>query len=161
MTRRVPVAERRCPRGAPGGNFPDLTHGPIMRQKPCLTAADADRIVAAARRLAADRRWSVTIAVVDDGGYLLRLERMDGASLQSPEVATQKARTAALSRQPTKRMEDLVRERPGLLRFPDRLPIQGGLPLMHDAECVGGIGVSGVQSHEDEEIAAAGVAALA
>ena len=131
-----------------------------MRQKPCLTAADAERIMIAARRFADERQWRVTIAVVDDGGYLLRLERMDGASLQTPEVATMKARTSALSRGPSKRMEDLVRERPGMLRFPDRLPIQGGLPLMHDGECVGGIGVSGVQSSEDEEIAAAGVSAL-
>jgi glc operon protein GlcG len=131
-----------------------------MRQKPCLTAADAERIMTAARRLADERQWRVAIAVVDDGGYLLRLERMDGAGPQTPEVATMKARTAALSRGPSKRMEDLVRERPGMLRFPDRLPIQGGLPLMHEGECVGGIGVSGVQSHEDEEIAAAGVAAL-
>jgi glc operon protein GlcG len=102
----------------------------------------------------------VSVAVVDEGGYLLRLERNDGAGLQSPEVATMKARTAALSKAPTKRFEDMVRERPGILRFPDRLPLQGGLPLMHEGECVGGIGVSGVQSHEDEEIAAAGVAAL-
>jgi glc operon protein GlcG len=131
-----------------------------MRQKPCLTAADAERLIVAARRLADERQWRVTIAVVDDGGYLLRLERMDGAGLQTPEVATKKAHTAALSKAPSKRMEDLVRERPGMLRFPDRLPIQGGLPLMHEGECVGGIGVSGVQSHEDEEIAAAGVAAL-
>jgi glc operon protein GlcG len=131
-----------------------------MRQKPSLTAADAERIVAAARRLADERQWRVTIAVVDDGGYLLHLERMDGAGPQTPEVATMKARTSALSRGPSKRMEDLVRDRPGMLRFPDRLPIQGGLPLMHDGECVGGVGVSGVQSHEDEEIAAAGVAAL-
>jgi glc operon protein GlcG len=131
-----------------------------MRQKPCLTAADAERIMTAARRLADERQWRVAIAVVDDGGYLLRLERMDGAGPQTPEVATMKARTAALSRGPSKRMEDLVRERPGMLRFPDRLPIQGGLPLMHEGECVGGIGVSGVQSHEDEEIAAAGVAAV-
>ena len=131
-----------------------------MRHKPSLTAADAERIVAAALKLAAARQWRVSVAVVDEGGYLLRLERNDGAGLQSPEVATMKARTAALSRAPTKRFEDTVRERPGMLRFPDRLPIQGGLPLMHDGECVGGVGVSGVQSHEDEEIAAAGVAAL-
>jgi glc operon protein GlcG len=131
-----------------------------MRQKPCLTADDAERILHAARAFAVARQWRVTIAVVDDAGFLLRLERMDGASFQSPEVATMKAKTAALSRGPTKRMEDMVRERPGMLRFPDRLPIQGGLPLMHEGECVGGIGVSGVQSHEDEEIAAAGVAAL-
>jgi glc operon protein GlcG len=131
-----------------------------MRQKPCLTAEDAGRIVDAARRLADARHWRVTIAVVDDGGYLLRLERLDGAGLQSPEVATQKARSAALSRLPTKRLEELARERPGMLRFPDRLPIQGGLPIMHEGECVGGIGVSGVQSAEDEEIAAAGLGAL-
>lgn len=131
-----------------------------MRQKHVLTDADAERIVAAARKFADARQWRVTIAVVDDGGYLLRLERMDGASLQSPQVATMKASTAALSRFPTKRMEDLVKERPGMLRFPDRLPIQGGLPIMHEGECVGGIGVSGVQSHEDEEIAAAGASAL-
>jgi glc operon protein GlcG len=131
-----------------------------MRHKPVLTAVDVDRIMAAARRFAEERQWRVTIAIVDDGGYLLRLDRLDGAGPQTPEVATMKARTSALSRGPSKRMEDLVRERPGMLRFPDRLPIQGGLPLMHDGECVGGIGVSGVQSHEDEEIAATGVSAL-
>ena len=131
-----------------------------MRHKPSLTAADAERIVTAALKLAAARQWRVSIAVVDEAGYLLRLERNDGAGLQSPEVATMKAKTAALSRGPSKRFEDMVRERPGMLRFPDRLPLQGGLPLMHEGECVGGIGVSGVQSHEDEEIAAAGVAAL-
>jgi glc operon protein GlcG len=131
-----------------------------MRHKPTLTAADADRIMAAARRLAEERQWRVAIAIVDDGGYLMRLDRMDGAGPQTPEVAASKARTSALSRGPSKRMEDLVRDRPGMLRFPDRLPIQGGLPLMHEGECVGGIGVSGVHSHEDEEISAAGVAAL-
>jgi glc operon protein GlcG len=131
-----------------------------MRHKPALTAADVERIMIAARRFADERQSRVTIAIVDDGGYLLRLDRLDGAGPQTPEVATMKARTAALSRGPSKRMEDLVRERPGMLRFPDRLPIQGGLPLLHEGECVGGIGVSGVQSHEDEEISAAGAAAL-
>jgi glc operon protein GlcG len=132
-----------------------------MRQKHALTAADAERIVAAARQLAAARQWAVTIAVVDEGGYLLRLERLDGAMLQSAEVATEKARSAALFRLPTKRLEDTARERPGLLLLPGRLPVQGGLPLMHAGECVGAVGVSGVQSNEDEEVAAAGVAALA
>src|SRR5258705_11590443 len=103
-----------------------------MRQKSCLTAADAERIASAARQLADARQWRVTIAIVDEGGYLLRLERMDGASLQSPEVATMKARTAALSRPPTKRLEDLVRERPGVLRLPGRLAVQGGLPIPHE-----------------------------
>jgi glc operon protein GlcG len=131
-----------------------------MRHKPALTIADADRMLTVAREAADTRGWKVSIAVVDDGGYLLRLDRLDGAGLQSAEVATMKARSAALSRLPTKRLEEVTRERNGMLRFPDRLPIQGGLPVMHDGECVGGIGVSGVQSHEDEEIAAAGLAAL-
>jgi glc operon protein GlcG len=132
-----------------------------MRTKPSLTAADAERMLTAAKAEAGRRGWNVAIAVVDEGGFLLRLERLDGAGLQTPEVATQKARTAALSRMPTKRLEEITKERPAMLRFPDRLAIQGGLPIMHEGECVGGIGVSGVQSHEDEEIAAAGLAALA
>jgi glc operon protein GlcG len=132
-----------------------------MRTRPTLTASDAERMLAAARAEAVRRGWNVSIAVVDDGGYLLRLERLDGAGLQTPEVATMKARSAALSRMPTKRLEEVTKERNGMLRFPDRLPIQGGLPIMHDGECVGGIGVSGVQSHEDEDVAAAGLAALA
>lgn len=132
-----------------------------MRTKPSLTAADAERMLVAARAHADQHGWKVSIAVVDEGGFLLRLERLDGAGLQSPEVATMKARTAALSRLPTKRLEEITRERNAMLRFPDRLPIQGGLPIMHDGECVGGIGVSGVQSHEDEDVASAGLAALA
>ncbi len=131
-----------------------------MRQKPSLTSDDAVRMTAAARREAVARGWNVSIAVVDDGGYLLHLERIDGAGPQSPEVATLKARSAALSRLPTKRLEEIVKDRPGMLGFPDRLALQGGVPIMHDGECVGGIGVSGVQSHEDEQVALAGVAAL-
>lgn len=132
-----------------------------MRSRPTLTLSDADRLVTAARTDAERRGWSVAIAVVDDGGYLLRLDRLDGAGLQTPEIATMKARSAALSRLPTRRLEEVVKERAGLLGMPNRLAVQGGLPIMHQGECVGGIGVSGVQSHEDEEVAAAGLAALA
>jgi glc operon protein GlcG len=131
-----------------------------MRHKPSLTAADAERMMSAAKREAVAREWNVAIAIVDDGGFLLRLDRLDGAGPQSPEVATLKARSAVLSRQPTKRLEDVARDRPGMLRFPDRLPLQGGLPIVHDGEFVGGIGVSGVQSHEDEQVAQAGLDAL-
>ncbi len=131
-----------------------------MRFKPALSADDAERIVAAARREALAQGWNVSVAVVDDAGFLLRLERMDSAPLPSAEVATMKARSAALSRQSTKRLEDVAKERPGMLRFPDRLPLQGGLPITHEGECVGGVGVSGVQSHEDEQVAAAGLVAL-
>jgi glc operon protein GlcG len=131
-----------------------------MRQKFALTADDAERMCSAARREAAARGWNVTIAIVDEAGYLLRLERIDGAGLQSPEVATLKAKSAALSRLPTKRLEEIAKERIAMLAFPGRLPLQGGLPIMHEGQCVGGIGVSGVQSSEDEIVAEAGLKAL-
>ena len=132
-----------------------------MRTRQALTQADVERMMVAARAEAERRGWKVSIAVVDDGGYLWRLDRLDGAGLQSAEVAEMKASSAALSRLPTRRLEEITKDRNGMLRFPGRLPIQGGLPIMHEGECIGGIGVSGVQSSEDEEVAAAGLAALA
>jgi glc operon protein GlcG len=131
-----------------------------MRMKPCLTHADAQTMIAAAKAEAAANKWAVTIAIVDDGGNLLHLERMDGPPALSAEVATGKARTAALMKRPSKFWEDRMKERPGMLKFPEILPIQGGLPILHQGECVGGIGVSGVQSHEDEQVAQAGITAL-
>lgn len=131
-----------------------------MRTKSVLTAEDCANIIAAAKAEAMAQNWNVSIAVVDEAGILWHLERMDGAGLQSPEVATQKARTAALAKLPTKNIEELVKERPGMLLFPDRLPLQGGLPIIHNGECIGGVGVSGVKSHEDEVVAAAGIKAL-
>lgn len=117
-------------------------------------------MIAAARAAAADNGWAVAIAVVDDAGCLLRLERIDGAGPSTAEVATLKARSAALSRMPTLRLEEVAKARPGTLGFPGRLAVQGGLPIMVAGECVGAIGVSGVQSAEDEQVAAAGLAAL-
>jgi glc operon protein GlcG len=76
------------------------------------------------------------------------------------EVAAAKARTAAITRRPTKVWEDLVKDRPAMMKFPDNLPIQGGVPIMAQGECVGAIGVSGVQSQQDEQVASAGIAAL-
>jgi glc operon protein GlcG len=131
-----------------------------MRTKPCLTLDDANRVIVAAKAEALKNNWAVTIAVVDDSGFLLHLQRLDGASVQSPEIATLKARTAALGRAPTKAAEDLVKERPALLSFPNRAPVQGGLPIFYQGECVGGVGVSGVKSHEDEQVAQAGLAAI-
>jgi len=117
--------------------------------------------MAAACRVEAEKNgWNVTIAGVDDAGYLLHLERMDGAGPVTAEVAAGKASTAAVTRRPTKFWEDRVKERPVFLKFPDNLPIQGGVPIMYQGECVGAIGVSGVQSHEDEQIANAGIATL-
>ena len=132
-----------------------------MRTRPALTAQDVQKMVAACKAEAAKNKWNVTIAVVDDAGSLLYLERLDGAGPMTAEVATGKAHTAAVTRRPTKFWEDRLKERPALLKFPGNLPIQGGVPLMYQGECVGAIGVSGVQSHEDEQIASAGAAALA
>jgi glc operon protein GlcG len=131
-----------------------------MRTKPCLTAADAQKMMAACKAEAAKNKWAVTIAIVDDAGYPLLLERMDGCGAISAEVAVGKARTSAATKRPTKFFEDRVKERPAFVSFPAGLLIQGAVPLIHQGECVGAIGVSGVQSHEDEQVAVAGAAAL-
>jgi glc operon protein GlcG len=131
-----------------------------MRQKFSLTSAEAHAVVTAAKLEAVRNNWKVSIAVVDEGGYLLLLERMDGATLPSPDIAAMKARTAALSRVPTKFLEDVTKERAATLMFPGRLPVQGGLPIVYEGDCVGAIGVSGVRSPEDEQIASAGLAVL-
>ncbi|MBI3435299.1 MAG: heme-binding protein [Proteobacteria bacterium] len=131
-----------------------------MRSRPALTSADVKKMMAACVAHAERNGWKVTVAIVDDGGHLLALERMDGASRVTAEVAQGKARTSALTGRASKVFEDRVKERPAFAGFPAGLLIQGALPIMHQAECVGAIGVSGVQSHEDEQIAQAGIAAL-
>jgi uncharacterized protein GlcG (DUF336 family) len=131
-----------------------------MRDKPCLTGADTAKAMAACKAEAERNKWNVAIAIVDDGGYLLHFDRMDGVSPVAAEVAIGKARTSAMTRRPSKFFEDRVKERPAFANFPAGMLIQGGVPIMHRNECVGGIGVSGVASHEDEQIAKAGVAAL-
>jgi glc operon protein GlcG len=131
-----------------------------MRMKPCLTPDDAHKLMNACKAEAERNKWDVTIAIVDDAGYLILLERTINATPISAEVALGKARTAAITRRPTKFWEDRVKERPVFLGYPADLLIQGGLPVMHQKECVGAIGVSGVQSHEDEQIAQAGIAAF-
>jgi glc operon protein GlcG len=131
-----------------------------MRSRPALTASDVLKMAAACKAEAEKNKWNVTIAVVDDAGHLLYLERLDGAGPMTAEVATSKASTAAIWRRPTKFWEDRVKDRPVFLKFPGNLPIQGGVPIMYQGDCVGAIGVSGVQSHEDEQIANAGIGAL-
>ena len=132
-----------------------------MRDKPCLTGADIQKAIAACRAEAEKNNWRVAIAVVDDGGYLLFFDRMDGVAPISAEVAIGKARTSAMTRRPSKFFEDRVKERPAFANFPAGILIQGAVPLMVGSECVGAIGVSGVASHEDEQIAKAGASALA
>jgi glc operon protein GlcG len=131
-----------------------------MRTKPCLTSADVKKMMGACLAEAERNHWKVAIAIVDDGGFLLHLDRMDGAAVTTAEVATGKARTSALTRRPSKDFEERVKERPAFLMFPAGLLVQGAVPIIHDDECVGAIGVSGVQSFEDEQVARAGVAAL-
>jgi glc operon protein GlcG len=132
-----------------------------MRTKPCLTASDVLKMAAACKAEADKNTWNVTIVIADDAGIPLYLERMDGAASTTAEVATAKARTAAITRRPSKFWEDGLKDRPGFVNFPGILHLQGGLPIMHQGECVGAIGVSGVQSHEDERIAQAGLDTLA
>jgi glc operon protein GlcG len=131
-----------------------------MRSKPALTLADVKTMLTACEAEAAKNKWAVAISIVDDGGYLLGFARLDGAPAISAEVSLGKARTSAMTRRPSKFFEDRVKDRPAFVTFPAGLLIQGAVPIMHDNECVGAIGVSGVQSHEDEQIALAGVSAL-
>ena len=132
-----------------------------MRQKPVLTADDCHKMMAACKAEAQKNKWAVTIAIVDDSGAALLLERLDGAGAISATVAIGKAQTSALTKRPSKFFEDRVKERPGFVTFPTPgVMFQGGVPIVHQGECVGAIGVSGVQSHEDEQVAQAGVTAL-
>jgi uncharacterized protein GlcG (DUF336 family) len=133
-----------------------------MRSRPTLTLDDARRIAAAAETEALANRWAVTIAVVDDGGHLIWLQRLDGAPPISAAIAPAKARTAALGRRESKLYEDMINQgRVSFLSAPD-LPamLEGGVPILVDGDCVGAVGVSGVKSAEDAQIARAGIAAL-
>ena len=131
-----------------------------MRDKPCLTASDVETAMNACKAEAQNNKWNVSIAVVDEGGYLLAFHRMDGAPPISAEVSIGKAHTSATTRRPSKFFEDRVKKRPAFVNFPAGILIQGGVPILHQGECVGAIGVSGVQSFEDEQVAQAGVSAL-
>ena len=132
-----------------------------MRTKQCLTSADVKKMLAACEAKAAENKWAVAISIVDESGFLLGFQRMDGALAISAEVSMGKARTSALTKRPSKFFEDRLKERPAFAGFPAGILIQGAVPVIHENECVGAIGVSGVQSHEDEQVAQAGASALA
>ncbi|MBW8904484.1 MAG: heme-binding protein [Betaproteobacteria bacterium] len=131
-----------------------------MKQRPMLTLEDCKKITAAAEAEARRNNWNVCIAILDDGGHLLHLARMDGATPANSRIAVEKGRTAAETRRSTANWQERVAKRTELLRMPGVTPVQGGLPIVVDGTCVGGVGISGVQSHEDEQIAAAGIKAL-
>ena len=133
-----------------------------MKTKPVITLADVRAIAAAAETEALAHAWAVTIAIVDDGGHLLWLQRLDGAAPVSAEIATAKARTAALGRRESKVYEDMINQgRTSFLSAPLlRGMLEGGVPILVDGQCVGAVGVSGVKSSEDAQTARAGIAAL-
>jgi glc operon protein GlcG len=126
-----------------------------MRTKPCLTLEDAHKMVAACRKAGAKKKMEPTVAVVDAGGHLLYLERPDSNGPNTVEMATLKARTAALRERPSSAFAKRVKERPGFLAVPNCLGVPGGIPIIHAGECIGGVGVSGI-AEDDEPVAQAG-----
>ena len=133
-----------------------------MKTRPLLTLDDVRAVAAAAESEAAKHGWAVSIAIVDDGGHLLWLQRLDGAPPISAQITPAKACTAALGRRQSKVYEDMINH--GRLAFLSAPGLQGmlegGLPIQVDGHCVGAVGVSGVQSAQDVQVAQAGIAAL-
>ena len=133
-----------------------------MKTKAVLELADVKAIAAAAEAEALQNNWAVTIAIVDDGGHLLWLQRLDGAAAISAQIAPAKANTAALGRRESKSYEDVINGgRTAFLSVPGlQAMLEGGVQIMKDGQCIGAVGVSGVKSNEDAQIARAGIAAL-
>ena len=133
-----------------------------MKTKSFLELADIKAIAAAAEAEAVKNNWAVTIAIVDDGGHLLWLQRLDGAAPISAHIAPGKANTAALGRRESKVYEDMINGgRVSFLSAPDlKGLLEGGVPIVKDGTVIGAVGVSGVKSTEDAQIARAGIAAL-
>jgi glc operon protein GlcG len=133
-----------------------------MQTKPVLTLDDVKKIAAAAEAEAVANKWAVVISIVDDGGHLLWLQRLDGAAPISSYIAPAKAKTAALGRRESKIYEDMINN--GRVSF-TAVPVldgmlEGGVPVLVDGQVIGAVGVSGVKSAEDAQIAKAGIAAL-
>ncbi|MDP4622961.1 MAG: heme-binding protein [Hydrogenophaga sp.] len=133
-----------------------------MKNKAFLELADAKLIAAAAETEALKNQWAVTIAIVDDGGHLLWLQRLDGAPPISAHIAPAKAHTSALGRRESKVYEDVINQgRASFLSAPTiQGLLEGGVPILKDGQTIGAVGVSGVKSNEDAQIARAGIAAL-
>lgn len=132
-----------------------------LATKKSLTLEVAKKIAAAAEVEARKNSWTVVISIVDDGANLVYLQKIDGTQIGSIDIAQMKARTAIRMKRPTKLLEDAVLGgRNTVLKLPDVLPVEGGLPLVVDGQMIGAIGVSGVTSAQDGQIAAAGVKAL-
>lgn len=133
-----------------------------LPDKKVLTLAGAKKLAAAAAEEAVKNKWNVVIAIVDDGGSLIYLERLDDTQIGSIEVAIQKAQSAVNFKRPTKMLEEALVEksRTPILKLPGAIPIEGGLPVVVNDKVIGAIGVSGVTAPQDGQIAKAGVDAL-
>ncbi|WP_020177021.1 GlcG/HbpS family heme-binding protein [Methyloferula stellata] len=132
-----------------------------MFQKPCLSLTDAKAVAAAAVAEVVRNGWTVVVAVVDDGGHLLYLERMDGAPKISAVIAPEKAKTAILFKRPSVALENVVAGgRIAILSLPGATMVEGGLPIVVEGEFIGAVGVSGMQLAQDGIVAAAGLSAL-
>ena len=132
-----------------------------MQTKPILTLQDVKKIAAAAEAEALANNWAVVISIVDDGGHLLWLQRLDGAAPISSQIAPAKAKTAALGRRESKVYEDMINGgRVSFLSAPLEGMLEGGVPIVFEGHVLGAVGVSGVKSAEDAQIAKAGIAAL-
>ncbi|MBV8501245.1 MAG: heme-binding protein [Paucibacter sp.] len=133
-----------------------------MKTKPVLSLEDVRRIASAAEAEATKNGWIVSIAIVDDGGHLLWFQRLDGASPISAQIAMAKAHTSALGRRESKGYEDMINQgRQSFLSAPGlQGMLEGGVPIVVDGQHIGAVGVSGVKSVEDAQIAKAGIAAL-
>ena len=127
-----------------------------------LELSDIKAIAAAAEAEALRNQWAVSIAIVDAGGHLLHFARLDGAAPLSAHIAPAKAHTAAMGRRETKVYEDIINGgRSSFLSAPTvEGMLEGGVPIMKDGQCLGAVGVSGVKSTEDAQIAKAGIAAI-
>jgi len=132
-----------------------------MRQKYTITLEDARRVAEAAHKTATENEWNVVISVVDDGGHLVYLERMNDVQNGSVTVSIEKAKTAIAFRRPTQALESAISGgRTVMLKLSGATPIEGGVPLVHEGHFVGALGVSGVQSSQDGIIAKSGAEAL-
>ena len=133
-----------------------------MKTKSVLEQSDIKTIAAAAEAEALKNNWAVTIAIVDDGGHLLHLQRLDGAGPISAHIAPAKANTAAMGQRESKVYEDVINSgRTSFLSAPYiQGMLEGGVPILTDGQCIGAVGVSGVKSTEDAQIARAGIAAI-
>ncbi|MBC7436516.1 MAG: heme-binding protein [Bdellovibrionales bacterium] len=133
-----------------------------MKTKPSLEFSDVAAIAAAAQAEALKNKWAVTIAIVDDGGHMLSLQRLDGAAPISAHIAAAKANTAALGCRESRIYEEMINGgRVSFLSVPElKGLLEGGVPIMKDGQCLGAVGVSGVKSTEDAQIAKAGIAAI-